>query len=138
MYAGDAVLTLRLDEQHWRIEAQTVNFEQCPHSSRWMLATVRDNLERVLQVFPKKVPYSVLLSTDDGQFVELADLKQAGVFVRLADATATNSTSSSIAPRVKAKPLKSMWLPDSTDCEFCCCYQSPADVCGHILGLCGG
>ena len=122
MYAGDAVLTLRLDAEHWQIQAQTVNFEECPHSSRWMLDLVRVNMERVLQTFKKKVPYNVLLSADDGQFVSLSDLEEGGAMVCVAPNGA--HTTSRALTRVKAKPLRSIWLPDSL-------HSSPV-VCRHV------
>ena len=122
MYAGDAVLTLRLDAEHWQIQAQTVNFEECPHSSRWMLDLVRVNMERVLQTFKKKVPYNVLLSADDGQFVSLSKLERRGVVVSVAPLPA--DTTSPAPRRVDAQPLRTIWLPDSP--------QSPPVVCRHV------
>ena len=131
MYAGDAVLTLRLDAKHWQIEAQTVNYKQCPHASRWMLDLVLDNMKRVLQVFPKEVPYRVFLSAGNDLLVKLSDLKQGGAMV-CAESAATHATASRAPKFVDAKPLRSTWLRDSTDCEFCCCSKSPPDVCGHV------
>ena len=124
MYAGDAVLTLRLHAERWQIEAQTVNYKHCPHSSRWMLELFLASMEQVMQVFPKPVPYGVLLSADDDKFVNLSDLEQAGAMVCVAPVTSPSAVS-----RVRSQPLKSVWLRDSTDCDFCCCSNSPPEVC---------
>ena len=124
MYAGDAVLTLRLHAERWQIEAQTINYEECPHSSRWMLELFLASMEQVMQVFPKPVPYGVLLSADDDKFVNLSDLEQAGAMVCVAPVTSPSAVS-----RVRSQPLKSVWLRDSTDCDFCCCSNSPPEVC---------
>ena len=122
MYAGNTVLTLRLDAKNWQIQAQTVNYKTCPHSSWWMLNVVRVNMERVLQTFKKRVPYNVLLSADNGQFVSLSELEQGGSMVSLAP-TGAHTTSRALR-RVNAEPLRSIWLPDSP--------QSSPVVCWHV------
>ena len=114
MYAGDAVLTLRLDAEHWRIQVQTVNYEEYPQSSQWMLDLVRVNMEKVLKAFNKRVPYNVLLSADGDQFVSLLELEKGGAMVSVVPAGA----------RVNARALRSMWLSDST--------QSAPVVCRHV------
>ena len=132
MYAGDAVLSLRLLAERWQIKAQTVNCDDCPHSSQWMLRLVMVNLKRVLQVFPKPIPHQVFLSAGDELLVKLSDLKRANNMVNVV------STAANAAPagpkRMQAKRLKENWLRDPQKCNLDCCLQSPADVCASITG----
>ena len=128
MYAGDVVLTLRLHADRWQIEAQTINYNECPHSSRRMLDLFVASMEQVMQVFPKPVPYNVLLSADNGNFVNLSDLENAGAMVCVAPVASDDDVS-----RVRSQPLKRVWLRGSTDCEFCCCSNSPPEVCRQVM-----
>ena len=130
MYAGDAVLSLRLLAERWQIKAQTVNCDDCPHSSQWMLRLVMANMKRVLKVFPKPIPYQVFLSAGKDLLVKLSDLKRAHNKVDVV------STAAKAAPaartRVQAKQLKENWLRDPQKCNLGCCLQSPADVCASL------
>ena len=127
MYAGDAVLSLRLVAERWQIEAQTVNCDICPQSSQWMLRLVLANMKRVLQVFPKQIPYEVLLRASEDPLVKLSDLEKASTMVSVVPPT--KSAAASRAPkRVQAKLLKENWLRDPRDCKFNCCLKSTSDV----------
>ena len=126
MYAGDAVLSLRLIAERWQIEAQTVNYDGCPHSSQWMLRLVLANMKRVLQVFPKQIPYEVFLSGGEDLLVKLSDLKKAGTVVSVVPTAA--HAASGAPKRVLAEVLKTNWLHDPKDCKFDCCLKSPPEV----------
>ena len=128
MYAGDAVLSLCLLDR-WRIQAQTVNYEDCPHSSQWMLQLVCANMEKVLNVFREKVPYRVLVSASKDSLVKLADLKRGGNRVSIVSPT-SDTTTTGAPRRVKAQPLRRIWLRSSKDVQQCKlnCLEAPSNV----------
>ena len=116
---GDAVLLLRLHPKRLCIEAQTMNYDACPHASRWMLKLVQQELDKILEGFMKE-SYKVFVETSEGD-VELSKLRVAnkGVF------TTTGGN-------LKSAPLKDTWLHDSHGCECDCCWKVvPQNIAGH-------
>ena len=111
--AGDAVLLLRLHAERWCITAQTVNYEDCPHASAWMLKLVRVGMRRLLRMFRVKVPHKVLIRTPKGN-VEYSDLRRAHALVTTTD-----------GHTMRAKELKRKWLPAVYDCKADCCTTKP-------------
>ena len=116
---GDAVILLRLYQKRLCIEAQTVNYDACPHASRWMLKLVQQELDKILQGFMKE-SYTVFVATSKDD-VELSKLRSANKMV-------FTTTCRSL----KAAPLKDTWLHDSHDCECDCCLKVvPQNIAGR-------
>ena len=116
-------MRLLLDAEHLCIRAETVNFDTCPHSSRWMYKLVQAGLDKILfrprrddslkKIQPLVGIFKVLLSTIDGKdTVELSNL--------CGPHNMTKTISRAIVP---VAPLKTMWLTDPHDCDSDCCSQ---------------
>ena len=122
---GGAVMLLRLDSEKFLFSAETVNYNRCPHASRWMYQLVQAGLDKVLPRPRRDVPvedsqplegmFKVLVSTTDGKdTVELSDLHGPHEMI----ATSAGAT-------VEADPIRSMWLVDPPHaCGADCCSQS--------------
>ena len=129
---GGAVMLLRLDADNLRIQAQTVNYDGCPHASRWMYKLVQAGVDKILPRPRRDVPleerrpldgiFKVLLSTTDGKdTVELTNLDGPQKMV----ATIAGAT-------VSSDPLRSMWLTDPYACGGDCCSQPAAAASSSI------
>ena len=117
--AGDAVLLLRLNDKKWRITAQTVNHKDCPHAARWMLQLVDSGMTQMLKGFRKHVAHRVLISTKDGD-VDVSQLRRHNTVV-----TTENKT-------IMAKPLRTKWLGDTSECDSHC-YDKQRSVIDQII-----
>ena len=121
--SGGAIMLLRLDRESLCIKAETVNYDACPHNSRWMYKTVQAAMDRVLPQLrtddsrrgrrPSGI-YKVRLSTTDGKDnVELSKLRGSRTMV----GTVSGAT-------VRLAPLQNMWLNDPHGCDGDCCSQT--------------
>ena len=99
--APDGVLLLKIDTEHWCIEAQTVNDNAVyPHASNWMIKLVNRELDFIMSGLPAQVKPEVFLHTSDGD-VKLYDLVNNG------DQPVFTSTKKVIKD---ARTLKAKWL----------------------------
>jgi len=129
---GGAVMLLRLDTDNLRIQAETVNYDGCPHASRWMYKLVQAGVDKILPRPRRDVPleerrpldgiFKVLLSTTDGKdTVELTNLDGPHKMIATID-----------GETVASDPLRSMWLTDPHACDADCCSQSAAAASSSI------
>ena len=86
-------------------------------------------MKKVLQVFPKQIPYEVFLSGGEDLLVKLSDLKKAGTVVSVVPTAA--HAASGAPKRVLAEVLKTNWLRTPQDCKSTSCWKSPPDVRTH-------
>ena len=100
IHAQDGVLLLRIDAEHWCIEADTVKNAAYPYSSNWMIKLVNRELDFIMTSFPPQVKPEVLLCTSDG-YVKLHDL------VNNDDRPVFTSTNKLIT---NTRMLKAKWL----------------------------
>ena len=116
-------MLLRLDAEQLCIRAETVNFDKCPHASRWMYKLVQEGLDKILsrprlddslkKIQPLDGIFKVFLSTTDGKdTIELSRLRSPHKMTE----TISRAT-------VLTAPLKDMWLNDPHDCNCDCCSQ---------------
>lgn len=118
--SGGAIMLLRLNRERLCITAETVNYDGCPHSSRWMYKIVQAALDKVLPQLCTEESrksrratgiYKVLLSTTDAKHsIELSQLHAPHKMVR----TVSGET-------VLLTPIKDMWLNDAHGCDADCC-----------------
>ena len=120
--SGGATMLLRRHKERLCITAETVNYDDCPHSSRWMLKNGQAAMDTVLPLLCTEESrkgrratgiYKVLLSTTDGKdTVELSKLRGFHKMV----GTVSGAT-------VLSARLKEMWLNDAHGCDSDCCPQ---------------
>ena len=121
---GGAVMLLRQDVEHSCFHAETVNYDGCPHASRWMIKLAHAGVDKVLPRPRRDVPleesqpfegiFKVFVSTIDGKdTVELSHLHGPHKIIR----TTTGAT-------VDADTLRALWLTDPPHaCDADCCSQ---------------
>ena len=123
---GGAVMLLRLDSENLCFHAETVNYDGCPHASRWMYKLVQAGVDKILPRKRRDVPleesqplegiFKVLVSTTDGKdTVELSNLDGPHKIIR----TTAGKT-------VDAKLMRSMWLTDPP-------HACDGDCCSHLV-----